>query len=330
MRRFIRSSSRPPPEPIDIPTDHTGVLQVCHPRWRGVRASAYAYGDPVIESRDLTTLIAALDDVKNAGISTIVIQGWPHGASLFAAAAAGSGLDVLAVFHSSPAQHGIDGGEAEAVGEMLDLQASGVIRRVATVKAGTVNAYRSLGFNVVHTPNRVPSVDHVDPKTVAEGINVGIFLHPMWRKNVTTQVMAALALGWRPFVMADPQVPYISRNDLTIVGELPQPEFLAVQAAMDITLNVTFSECHPMMPMESYRLGIPCLISRTSDLFTDDATLYNLTSIDRPDDPEAIAAAAERLLARRDEAIRRAATSLDSLDRRAASMWETFTCGDGT
>lgn len=325
MKRFIRPSNRPPADPIQIPAHHDGVLQVCHPEWRGVRASAYAYGDPVLESRNLTTLVDAFDDMAAAGISTIVIQGWPPGASRFAIEAAAAGIVVLAVFHSSPAQHGVDGGEAEAVGEMFALHASGTIAGIATVKAGTGHAYRALGFDVAHTPNRVPSVDRVEPTSIAEGTNVGIFLHPMWRKNVTTQIMAALELGWRPYVMADPQIPYISSNDLTIVGELPQREFLAIQAAMDISLNVTLSECHPMMPMESYRLGVPCLISRTSDLFSDDPTLYDLTSTDRPDDPHAIAGAAERLLDNRDEAMMLAAASLDRLDERAEASWREFT-----
>jgi hypothetical protein len=290
-----------------------------------VRSSALAFGDPVIESTDLAQLVELIDDIAAAGTSTIVIQGWPPGAAAFAEAASLEGIDVLTVFHSSPAQHGVDGGEAEAVAEMFELATSGVTRGVATVKAGTAEAYRAVGFDVTHLPNRVPELNEVEPATVSDGTNVGIFLHPMWRKNVTTQILAAHQLGWTPFVMGDPNVPYLSRNDLTILGELPRSEFLAIQAAMDITLNVTFSECHPMMPMESYRLGVPCLISRTSDLFTDDPELYEMTSVDRSDDPDAMAKAAILLLDRRDEAVARANEALDRLDARAASIWLAFT-----
>jgi len=310
-----------------IPQIDHGVLQVCHPDWRGVRSAALAFGDPVLESADLSQLVELVGDIAAAGASTIVIQGWPPGASPFAEAASRAGIDVLTVFHSSPAQHGVDGGEAEAVAEMFQLQTSGVTRGVATVKAGTAEAYRAVGFDVTHLPNRVPEVDDVEPAVVSEGTNVGIFLHPMWRKNVTTQILAAHQLGWTPFVMDDPKVPYLSRTDLTILGELPRSEFLAIQAAMDITLNVTFSECHPMMPMESYRLGVPCLMSRTSDLFADDPELYEMTSIDRSDDPGAIARAANSLLDRSDEAVARANTALDRLDERAASIWLSFTGG---
>ena len=109
------------------------------------------------------------------------------------------------------------------------------------------------------------------------------------------------------------------RNDQYIASEL------FILAAMDITLNVTLSECHPMLPMESYRLGVPCLMSRTSDLFIDAPDLYELTTVDQADNPEAIAGAAARLLEQRSEATAQAGPALDAVDRRSADQWHAFT-----
>ncbi len=325
MRRILRSTAHSADAVPEVPPVPDGVLQVCHPLWRGVRSSAEAFGDPVLEAADLASLVGRLDDIVTSGAATIVIQGWPPHAATFAAAAVDAGLRVLTMFHSSPAQHGVDGGEAEAVGDMFDLQTAGVVAGVATVKAGVAQSFCALGFDVTHVGNRVPVLDTIEPATVADGINVGIFLYPMWRKNVTTQILAARLLEWRPFVMDDPNVPYLSRNDLTICGELPREEFLPIQAAMDITLGVTLSECHPMLPMESYRLGVPCLISRTSDLFVDDRDLYELTTLDQPDSPDAIAQAAQRLLESAPEAVLRANAALDVIDRSSAQQWQAFT-----
>ncbi|GMQ94848.1 MAG: hypothetical protein BMS9Abin12_2358 [Acidimicrobiia bacterium] len=324
MRKSLRRSRQAADEPQSIPAVPDGVLQVCHPDWRGVRASARAFRDPVFEARDLSTVIGRVADITEAGVETVVIQGWPPNAAAFATALSASGMRVLAVFHSSPAQHGVDGGEAEAVNEMLELHRSGVVSGVATIKAGVAGSLRSLGYDVAHIGNRVPKLGTIAPAPVVEGTNVGIFLYPMWRKNVTTQILAAHSLGWRPFVMDDPCVPYLSRNDLTICGELPREEFLTIQAAMDLTLNVTLSECHPIQPMESYRLGVPCLISRTSDLFIEDPGLYELTTVDQTDNPDAIADGARRLLANRAEVVPRANAVLDAIDRRSAGQWRTF------
>ena len=312
---------------LDIPEIPEGVVQVCHPDWRGVRSAAVAFRDPVVEASDLRDLVGRTGDLVAAGVTTVVIQGWPPNAEMFATAASGAGISVLGVFHSSPAQHGVDGGEAEAVHQMLELRQSGVLNGVAAVKAGLVESFRSLGYEITHVGNRVPDLGAVEPTPVEEGTNVGILLHPMWRKNVTTQVLAARENGWRPFVMADPHVPYLSPNDLTVCGELPRAEFLAIQAAMDITFNVTLSECHPMMPMESYRLGVPCLISNTSDLFVEDPRLSDLTIVDEADNPAAIALAAARLLENRDEAVTLANAALDRTDQASAEEWRGFTRG---
>jgi hypothetical protein len=312
---------------LEIPEVPDGVVQVCHPDWRGVRSSAIAFRDPVLEANDLNDPTEHIDDLIAAGVTTVVIQGWPPNAEAFATAASGAGLSVLGVFHSSPAQHGADGGEAEAVHQMFELQGSGVMGGVATVKAGLVESFESLGYDIQHVGNRVPVLGKIEPVAVKEGTNVGILLFPMWRKNVTTQVLAAHELGWRPFVMADPQVPYLSPHDLTICGELPRDEFLSILAAMNISFNVTLSECHPMMPMESYRLGVPSLISSTSDLFTDDPRLNELTTVRQPDNPSAIARAASQLLEHRDEAVSLANASLDRTDRRSAEQWRVFTRG---
>lgn len=309
----------------EVPEVPDGVLQVCHPDWRGVRSSAVAFRDPVLEASDLNTLTGRTEELVGAGVATVVIQGWPPNAEAFATAASEAGISVLAVFHSSPAQHGVDGGEAEAVSRMLALKDTGIIAEVATVKAGLVESFHKLGHSIYHVGNRVPVLEDVEPVAVKEGTNVGILLYPMWRKNVTTQILATHQLGWRPFVMADPQVGYLSPNDLTVCGELPRAEFLAIQAAMDISLNVTLSECHPMMPMESYRLGVPCLMSRTSDLFVNDTDLYELTTVDQPDNPTAIAQAAQRLLDNAPEAVERANRVLDAVDAASAEQWRAFT-----
>jgi hypothetical protein len=322
LRRFGAMSGDPS---LEIPAVPDGVVQVCHPEWRGVRSSAIAFQDPVLEASNLNDLTDRIDDLIAAGGTTVVIQGWPPNAEAFARSAAEAGLSVLGVFHSSPAQHGVDGGEAEAVNQMLELQQSGVMSRVATVKAGVAESFKALGHEIRHVGNRVPELGTIEPVPVKEGTNVGILLYPMWRKNVTTQILAAHELGYRPFVMADPQVPYLSPHDLTVCGELPRDEFLAILAAMDISFNVTLSECHPMMPMESYRLGVPCLISRTSNLFSDDPRLNELTTVDQPDNPTAIARAASELLKHRDEAVSLANASLDRTDRRSAAQWLAFT-----
>jgi hypothetical protein len=66
-------------------------------------------------------------------------------------------------------------------------------------------------------------------------------------------------------------------------------------------------------------------MSRTSDLFIEHPDLYDLTTVDRADNPDAIAEAAERLLANQSEAVEMAAVALDVIDRTSADQWQAFT-----
>ena len=102
MRRTLRPTSRGAGTVGEVPSVPDGVLQVCHPQWRGVRSSAIAFGDPVLEAHDLGALVDRLPDITASGASTIVIQGWPPNAGALAVAASQAGLRLLTVFHSSP------------------------------------------------------------------------------------------------------------------------------------------------------------------------------------------------------------------------------------
>ena len=87
---------------------------------------------------------------------------------------------------------------------------------------------------------------------------------------------------------------------------------------------MTLTECHPLSPVESYLMGVPCLTSRTSWLFKEDQELWELTTVDRPDEPATIAEAAQTLLDSTADAVARARIWIGSADEAAKSTWEAF------
>lgn len=305
-------------------TEH--VVQICHPHWRGVRTAAYAFRFPVIECSDLTVWGAALaSDMRAAGIDTVVIQGWPPGSAAFVDEAAKVGVRVKCVLHSSPAQHGAERGEASVVDEVLSLAARGRLAAVGMVKEGVADAFRAAGHRVSHVPNRSPELPEVNRLELGPGFHVGVFAAPFWRKNVVTQLLAiGLLDGATAHVMDRPSVGYLA--DIAIIEhrQLPWEEFMDLQGSVALNLYVTLTECHPLTPVESYLLGVPCLISRTSGLFKEDEELYDMTTTDRPDEPWAIAEASIALLQRKDEAVSRARTWIEWSDGVARSVWEEF------
>jgi hypothetical protein len=290
-----------------------------------VRTSAVAFGAPVLERANLAVDANALvAQLAASGTEQIVIQGWPPGAAVLATAADRRGLRVASVSHAALTQHGTDGGEAERLSEVLDLNRTGVVDRVGFVKAGLAPFFVALGYPAHELINRVPKMPAVSRDNLGAGDHIGIFLFPHWRKNVTTQVAAATLLGATAHVMQRPDVRYLPRKRIVEHGELPRDRFLQLLGSMGLNLHVTLSECHPMTPMESYGLGVPCLVSRTSRLFGDDPDLLALTSVIELDNPQAIAPKAAALQAEATEAVTRARASLARLDVEAAARWDDF------
>jgi hypothetical protein len=302
------------------------VIQVCHPDWRGVRTVAYGFATPVVECEDLGHWGSELvDSIAASGVELVAIQGWPPGAGEFVGLLGRAGVRAACALHSSPAQHGAEGGEAMVVDEVLALLDEGALAAVGMAKSGVHQAYAALGYEIAYVPNRVPVLPTFDKIDVGPGLNVGVFAEPLWRKNVTTQLLAVAEIeGARAHVMRRPPVSYLNGLDIKEHGELAWDSFIALQSSVDLNLYVTLSECHPSTPQESYLAGVPCLVSRVSSVFRDDPVLWDLTSVDEADNPSSIASGANRLLEAREEAVGRASAWMEVADRRGAETWARF------
>ena len=303
------------------------VLSVCHPDWRGVRAAAYSQRGPVLETSDAAAHAAdIIDGMAQTDMSLLVLQGFPPGSSDLLRAAHNRGLSTRVVLHSSMAQHGVDPGEAAVVEAVLGLADEGAVDKVGFVKKGQAEAFTALGHAAHYVPNRTPQLPPFEPVSLGgSGLQVGVFAEPIWRKNVTTQLGAiALMPSARAHLMTMPGNAYLSSLEVVAHGELPYADFVQLQGSVDLNLYVSLSECQPMSPLESYLASVPCLMSRTSDLFRSDADLWRLTSVGEIDDPSAIAAAAAELLANQAEAVERARAWMDHFDPIAQSLWEDF------
>ena len=334
MRNRLRRRSPPPTRPPiysfgswDAPdAPNGGVIAVCHPDWRGVRRATYSFQVPIVEVADLAKWGSQLaTEMRDHSIDTVVVSGFPPGAEVFIEAAARAGLAATVLLHSSPTQHGAEAGEATVVETVLGLADAGLVRRIGFSKEGVAEMFTALGHDAVWVPNRPPEVPEVAPLDLGDGTHIGVFAEPFWRKNVAPQLGAvALLDGAAAHVMSKPDVSYLDAMTIHEHGELPWEEFMALQASVDLNLYVTLSECFPLTPMESYRLGVPCLASRTSSIFRDDETLWDLATVDELDNPRAIAAAARRLLAEADRAVALANAWMDTFDPAAVAAWNEF------
>jgi hypothetical protein len=302
------------------------VVAICHPDWRGIAAATSALGVPVFKSSDLGAHGGALIEAcGRVGAELVIISGYVPGTAAFSALARRAGLKVRIVFHSSMAQHGSEPAEAEVVSEAFGLRESNSVDAVAFVKKGQAEAMTALGFPSVYLPPAIVRVERVPTLDLGPGLHVGILGEAGWRKNVTTQAGAAALLGATSHVITDPGVSYLS-GSVTRHGVLERPRFLQLLASVDLNLYVSLYECFPVLPQESIQLGTPCLVSRTSALFDGDEELWSLLTVDRLDNPSAIAEAAQKLLRHPDpgQVLQRARAWLDSWDEATAPARAAF------
>jgi len=305
----------------------SSVLQVCHPEWRGVRAAAYGFEDPVVETADAgRSALDIVDHARAAGVETIVVQGFPPGSANLLRIARRAGMATRCLLHSSPAQHGAERGEAEVAEQVLALAAEGAIGVVGFVKKGLAEMFGALGYETRWVPNRMPMLPGLE-RVAPQGRrpHIGVMAEPFWRKNVVTQLGAVAILEGTGHVLRRPDVGYLARLPIVEHGTVGWEEFVGLLASMDLNLYTTLSECQPLTPMESYLAGVPCLFSRTSVLFEDSPELLGISTLAEVDNPTAIAKAATRLLENADEVIPLAQSWMASFDQTARRLWAEFT-----
>ena len=333
MQRLLRMPASGPV--IDYPghsragfvRSRPSAVAICHPDWRGIRSVTYAFGVPVVEARDLAASAEELASTfGDAGTALVVISGFPPGAAELAQALTGT-CRVRILMHSSMTQHGFEPGEADVISAVADGMHRGAIDALGFTKEGQAEAMSALGVPAVYVPAPTSRLDPVPGTDLGPDLHVGVFAEATWRKNVTTQLGATALLGAVAHITGRPQVSYLPGPPQIVAhGLLDREAFVTLMASVDLNLGVSLYEAYPVLPQESYWLGIPCLMSRTSTLFEGDPILEQLTIVDRFDNPAAIARAAHALLdaAAEEDVVERARAWMEGWDRRTADQRETF------
>ena len=170
----------------------------------------------------------------------------------------------------------------------------GNVHRIGVVKEGLENWFQGLGIDAVHIPNIVP-IDTQKLKSTEIDDQVGIWLSHH-RKEPYAMLMATKML---PGVMLnasgldDIGMQIISNLNIPFRHvyrqAIPRVTLEKEMKATGLTLYVTLSECSPMLPLESFALGIPCLVGPASHIFRDHEELRNRLVVEKPLSPEEIA-----------------------------------------
>lgn len=221
---------------------------------------------------------------------------------------------------------------------IINLHKQGIIDVMGTCKESLVNFYKSQGYKTAFLNNTVVLNDEMKKRIENKKKNIqntdklklGLYSAGTdWRKNTYNQVMAAslfknATLEVIPLRYELQKIAY--KNDLNIIGSdshLKREDLLLEMAKNDITLYVTFSECAPMLPIESLEVGTICITGNNHHYF-DNTKLYDYLVVEREDDVMAIYEKINYALEHKDEIFKLYKEWKKSNDERTKKSVEKF------
>ena len=278
------------------------------PRWHGVAASTRALFDQVLPVPEGPQ--DHPDDITDADIAEyaeiLVATGCRHfvisGGDLFnlrivekvQQMAPETRFDQL--WHSNFLQMG-EAHDWNLLRHWLSALEEGTITRIGVVKEGLERWFARLGLDAVFIPNVVPfEPADVRPTTVQDTVGIWLSGSSSYRKLPHA---ALLALRMVPEVSLmgsglDSQSLQMI-NDLELpfrkisAEPVPHAQLMRRMRQTGLTLYVTMSECSPMVPLESFALGVPCLVGPSSHLFRRSPILSEALVVRHPQSPGEIA-----------------------------------------
>lgn len=197
---------------------------------------------------------------------------------------------------------------------VINLHKEGIIDVIGTCKESLVNFYKSQGYKTAFIKNTVNLDDRLLKeisnlkKNVDENVvKIGMYsAGNNWRKNMYNQIAAAslvehCVIDSVPLTF-DSQL-FASKINTIVMGEkssVKREDLLKRLAVNDINLYVTFSECAPMLPIESMEVGTICLTGNNHHYFSG-TPLEKFLVVNREDDVFSIYEKIDYALKNKDE-----------------------------
>lgn len=160
--------------------------------------------------------------------------------------------------------------------ELIEMSKDGTIEVFGTCKESLVNFYKKLGLNTHFIKNNVilkDKIKHVEPSNITVGLYAA--RKDDWRKNLFAQIAAVSLIknATIDIIPMDYEAKEFAENlGLKVTGvdkAVPRNELLKRMAQNSLNLYVTFSECAPMLPIESFEVGTICLTGNNHHYFKD-------------------------------------------------------------
>lgn len=291
------------------------VIAVHCPRWLGVTSSTrglfeHLYAVPATKGEDPYTIKEGelrrhVEVLAATGVEHFVFSGGDRYqlrmVELLHRRISGVRCDLF--WHASYVQF-VEDYTWELMKLWIEAARAGLVYSIAAAKSGQERFFKSLGVRSAVLLNRVDGEILDPPDLSMDERHVGLWLSGTTYRKIPHAMLSALTMVPNVKLHAagvDPR----SREVIEFLGiptsvlsdrQLPHDELMPAMRRTHATMYVTFVECCPMLPLESLRMGVPCLTGPNSHLFQDNPYLYERLVVPFPDRAEVIADYLKRVI----------------------------------
>lgn len=285
----------------NLPIDY---VIIHNPRWLGVTSATKELFENLLPLEEVyidENAEKIAQKIVESKVSQVIFSAFDYGWDKIATKikAKNKDIKIKSFWHGSHSQV-IEKINWETNVMVIELHKKGIIDVMGTCKESLVNFYKAQGYKAAFIQNTVNFTDDIknklkDVKKKDNGnINVGLYSAGTdWRKNTYTQVMATSLFENAVLELVPLRYEVqmsAAKNGLKTIGEtthLKREDLLVKMAENNINIYVTFSECAPMLPIESLEAGTICLTGNNHHYFKD-SKLYDYLVVEREDDVIAI------------------------------------------
>ncbi len=266
----------------DIKKVNNKYLVMHNPEWLGVTNATIELFDSrvrcaeLLRKKDVKKVAnAIIESNVNQVIFSAMCLGWKDLAILLKEQ--NPKIKIKVFWHGNHSQVSEPYGWARNI-EIIELHKQNIIDVFATCKESLINFYKEEGYKTAFITNTVKLNKKIKGNPPKDKIKIGIYAAKCddWRKNMFAQLAAASLI---PNAVVD-MVPlnseakkFASFIGLRLEGldnPIPREELIERMSNNNLNLYVTFSECAPMLPIESFEVGVPCVFGNNHHYFKHD------------------------------------------------------------
>lgn len=297
----------------DIKLINKDYMIMHNPDWLGVTSATTELFDSrvrcgeILRKRDIKKIGSSIlnSNVKQVIFSAMAI-GWKDLAIYLKKY--NPDIRIKVFWHGSNSQVSEPYGWARNI-EIIEMNKSGIIDVIGTCKESILNFYKNQGYTTTFIRNNVKyNNDKCNNDMIKDKIRIGIYAAKCddWRKNMFSQI-AAVSLIPNAIVDLVPkniEAEKFARDlGLEVSGvdsAVSREKLLTRMSNNALNLYVTFSECAPMLPIESFEVGVPCISGNNHHYFRDNE-LEEYVIVKNEENPESIAKQIENCLNNKDK-----------------------------